>query len=153
VLCLAALAESRPLLRLETVWKRPPAVYAALPTGRTVILAEFPFPATAGALAGEGRYMYFSTFHWHTLVNGNSGSFPPAYYVLSDEMQQFPSNDAVATLRRYGVEFVVIHESFYGAGEFARVSAGLEQRPDFHLVAADVWEGGTVRLYELVRSD
>lgn len=144
-----AFAESMPMLRLESISRHPPAVYDALPQDRKVVLAELPFPASDRPAALECRYMYFSTFHWHKLLNGNSGFFPPAYHRLSERMEQFPSDDAIATLRTYGVDFVVVHENLYGAPEFARVTAALERRPEFRIVARDFWEGGRVELYEL----
>jgi hypothetical protein len=147
-----AFAESAPALRLEPITPRPPAVYDALPRDRKVVLAELPFPASQRPPALDCRYMYFSTFHWHKLVNGNSGFFPPAYEPLRERMEQFPSDDAIAALRRYGVEFVVVHEKPYGAEQFARVTAALEQRPEFRFVARDVLEGGRVELYELTAS-
>jgi hypothetical protein len=144
-----AFVESKPTLTLEPIWKRPPAVYGALPRDRTAVLAEFPFPATEGALADECRFMYFSTFHWHKLLNGNSGFFPPAYDDLRHHMQQFPSDESIAVLRGYGVEFVVVHEKFHEPSQFARVTTALEQRTEFRMVAQDLWEGGLVQMYEL----
>ena len=145
----AAFAESMPTLRLESISLHPPAVYDALPRDRSAVLAELPFPAAGRPYAGECRYMYLSTFHWHKLVNGNSGFYPPAYHHLRERMEHFPSDEAVATLRSYGVEFVVVHEEMYGPSEFARVTAALEQRPDFRMVARDFWNGGRVDLYKL----
>ena len=54
----------------------PPAIYRYLSTLRDpVVLAEFPF----GDLWYNTRYLYFSTFHWHPLVNGFTSFYPPPY--------------------------------------------------------------------------
>jgi len=54
----------------------PPEVYrylASLP--RSTVVAELPFTD----LWYNTRYLYFSTFHWHPLLNGFTSFFPPAY--------------------------------------------------------------------------
>ncbi|MCC7124616.1 MAG: hypothetical protein IT178_07195 [Acidobacteria bacterium] len=53
-----------------------PAVYrylASLPPG--TVVAELPFTD----LWHNTRYLYFSTFHWHPLLNGFTSFFPPDY--------------------------------------------------------------------------
>jgi hypothetical protein len=53
-----------------------PEVYryvASLPRG--TVIAELPFTE----LWHNTRYLYFSTFHWHPLVNGFTSFFPPDY--------------------------------------------------------------------------
>jgi hypothetical protein len=146
---LAILIEARPRLTLEPIWLYPPRVYEALPRDRTTVLAEFPFPQQEGAFWHDGRYMYFSTFHWHRLVNGNSGFFPRSYYALVDDLLRFPSDEGMAALRARGVEYLVVHGGFEHAPEHARLTAALEQRPDVALVTADRWIEGEVRLYRL----
>jgi hypothetical protein len=54
-----------------------PAVYRflkELPSPDTVVV-EFPF----GEWGYEVRYMFYSTNHWHPLLNGYSGTFPLSY--------------------------------------------------------------------------
>ena len=38
----------------------------------------------------EPVYMYFSTFHWHKLVNGYSGFSPPSYARLLGLVAEIP---------------------------------------------------------------
>ncbi len=54
-----------------------PAVYRFLRTlpARGTVLVEFPF----GEWAYELRYVFYSTNHWHPLLNGYSGHFPLSY--------------------------------------------------------------------------
>jgi len=144
-----ALVELRPSVTLEAVWKTPPGMYGALPADRTAVLAEFPFPETQVQLVEEARAMYFSTFHWHRLVNGNSGFFPPDYHALRQEMQRFPSDESMAMLRRYGVEYVALHKKFYDPGKYVSVTEDLDGRCDVTLVSMDRWERSETRLYRL----
>jgi hypothetical protein len=148
-LVLVALVEARPALTLEPLWRRPPRVYAVLPSDRTSVLAEFPFPSLEDVYGHDFRFMYFSTFHWNRLVNGATGFFPGDYLTFRKAMYEFPSDRAVSALRARGVEYLVIHGKFYGPSEYARVTADLDRRPSLRLLAEDRWEGSEVRLYRL----
>jgi hypothetical protein len=148
-LAVAAAVEARPLLPLVPVWKQPPSVYRALPHDRTTVLAELPFPEAHETWGDEHRFMYLSTFHWHRLVNGGSGFTPDSYQQLRKWIYEFPSDASVATLRRYGVEYVAINGKFFDAAEYQRLIAAVDGRHDLELTAADSWEGSEVRLYRL----
>lgn len=52
---------------------------------------------------------YYSIFHWHALVNGFSGFFPPGYAALAGIMREFPSETSLALLDEIGVSTVVVH--------------------------------------------
>ena len=102
--------------RVETV--NPPPVYAylaALPRG--TVVAEFPF----GPTGFELRYVYYSTFHWHPILNGYSGFFPDGYFRRASRLLQ-PLRDPDASwtaLAGAGTTHVVLHEWAYrdnGAG-------------------------------------
>lgn len=92
-----------------------PPVYrfiAELPPGTAI--AELPF----GEDALERYYMYFSTAHWHPLLNGYSGEFPAVYlahraalrHVLDDP------DKAWAVLVVSGVRYIVLHKAYYAGG-------------------------------------
>jgi hypothetical protein len=151
VFALLALFEARPVLSLEPLWRQPPPVYAALPSDRASVLAEFPFPSPDEVFGHDFLFMYFSTFHWNRLVNGATGFFPADHLEFRKEMHEFPSDRALSALRGRGVEFVVIHGKFYESSEFARVTADLDRRSSVRRVTADQWEGSEVRLYRLER--
>ena len=50
-----------------------------------MVLAELPMEDLPNF-----SYMYFSTFHWARLFNGQSGYFPAGYTALVEEMKSFP---------------------------------------------------------------
>ncbi len=63
----------------------PPAIYADLlrdvGSSPTATIAEVPI------IVGKDQIsMYYSTFHWQTLLNGYSGGFPPTYLRLAGAM-------------------------------------------------------------------
>lgn len=151
VFALLALFEARPVLSVEPLWQQPPRVYATLPRDRPYVLAEFPFPGPNEVFGHDFFYMYFSTFHWHRLVNGATGVIPEDYLAFLRLMRDFPSDRAVSALRARGVEYVVIHGRFYEPSRYARVRADLARRSSLRLVTADYFDASEVRLYRLER--
>jgi hypothetical protein len=99
----------------------------------------------------DTRYLYFSTFHWHPIVNGNSGYFPKSYEELTDRERDFPSEAAVAYLKARGVDYVAVHGAFFDRATFGRIVTALAGRDDMPLVTALPWEGSESRLYRLRR--
>ena len=74
-------------------------------------------PTAPVAYFFDTRYLYFSTFHWHPIVNGNSGYFPKSYEELIKRELDFPSDSAVEYLRTRGVDYVAVHGAFIDRGE------------------------------------
>ena len=94
----------------------------ASPAEPAAVLAEFPMPTAPLGYYFDTRYLYFSTFHWHPLVNGNSGYFPKSYEEMTERERDFPSDSAVEYLRSRGVDYVAVHGAFYRAREPTAVS-------------------------------
>ncbi len=88
VIALAIAAEYHSTLVLDDVWRRPPPVYEALAGQPDAVLLELPL--IAPDVAREPIYMYFSTFHWHPLVNGYSGFSPQSYPDLIEPHGRLP---------------------------------------------------------------
>ena len=103
---------------LVRVPSRPSPIYDALPQNTTNVLFELPL--VRPDIAIEPLYMYFSTFHWSTLVNGYSGFSPPSYERLHNSLEHFPDSTALAELRRRDVTHIVIHGALYGRRERLR---------------------------------
>jgi hypothetical protein len=143
--------EAMPRMPLERVWKSPPPIYASISGEPAAVLAEFPMPTAPVAYFFDTRYLYFSTFHWHPIVNGNSGYFPKSYEELIKRELDFPSDSAVEYLRTRGVDYVAVHGAFIDREKFERIVAALAMRQDMSLVTAAPWEGSESRLYRLRR--
>ena len=73
------------------------------------VLIEFPLPTTPSeqGLEATTRYIYFSTFHWHSLVNGYSGFVPRAESELIEILAKSKPKTALSALKAFGVEYVV----------------------------------------------
>jgi len=84
-------------------------------------------------------YTYNAVYHpLQLLVNGYSTFLPPDYYALVDDMQKFPNRKTVNRLRRWGVQWVIVHADAYGNPERLRKNLsrakGLEHVRDFDAV-------------------
>jgi hypothetical protein len=143
--------EALPRTPLERVWRNPPAIYGAIAGEPSAVLAEFPTPTSPLDYFFDTRYLYFSIFHWHPIVNGNSGYFPESYVQLIERELDFPSDSAVEYLRTRGVDYVAVHGAFIDPGRFRRIITTLDARHDLPLVASAPWEGSESRLYRLRR--
>jgi len=110
--------------RVQTGNSIPP-VYRflkTLPSPGTAII-EFPF----GEWGYELRYMFYSTNHWHPLLNGYSGAFPLSYSRRGDLRRPLEYPDwAWKVLSEDVATHAVVHERLYKNGEGARVSQWLE---------------------------
>lgn len=150
VVGLAALifAEYRSELVLKDIWRDPPAVYAALASEPDAVLFELPLIAPDIAL--EPVYMYFSTFHWHRMINGYSGFSPPSYRTLIEKTRTFPDAGSLDEIRRRGVSHVVVHGAFYDNAQLAALTARLSASPDLALVQMTRWDGSPTWLYRVL---
>jgi hypothetical protein len=148
-IALAIAAEYHSTLVLDEIWRRPPPVYAALAGQPDAVLLELPL--TSAVPAREPVYMYFSTFHWHRLVNGYSGFSPSWYPELLKRMTRFPDNETIEDLRRRGVDYVIVHGAFYAPQDYRGLVDRLGERPDLRLEGVTKWERNETRLYRIER--
>jgi hypothetical protein len=146
---LAIAAEYHSTLVLDHVWRRPPPVYEPLSGQPDAVLLELPM--IAPDVAREPTYMYFSTFHWHRLVNGYSGFSPRWYAGLLKRMADFPDDETMEELRLRGVDYLIVHGAFYEPKDYRHLIEGMDERPDLHLDAVTRWEQKETRLYRIVK--
>ncbi len=150
VLGLAILFEVRPVLALQPLWDHPPGIYRLIPEPHAVV-ADLPIPWDRDPFWHDPVFMYFSTFHWHPLVNGSSGFTPAWYDQLGQISRDYPSDETLDVYRRLGVQYVVLHEGYYGERTFQRVVRDSATQPRLQFVGTDTWDEGECRLYRLLR--
>jgi hypothetical protein len=90
-------------------------VYRRLATVPHTSVAEFPFYRGSVDRHRQTEYMLMSTFHWQPLLNGYSDHFPAEYLEIKPALADFPSPQAIETLRETQVRWVVVHFSRYPA--------------------------------------
>jgi hypothetical protein len=115
-----------------------PPVYRFLQSEAPSVIVEFPMSVY------EATYMFWSTYHWHSLVNGYSGYEPWDALDTRALMQTFPDDESVARLKALQVRFVLVHQAFYRPDDYADLMEEIAQRPE--LVAAGRyrdWVGDT----------
>lgn len=93
---------------------RLPEIYrtvASLPAEK--VLLELPLPDSRLNYYQEALPMYYSLFHRHRIVNGYSGFIPPAYSILQEAMESFPSEATLALLERLKIDLILVHTKGY----------------------------------------
>lgn len=135
-----------------TVPTQPPAVYRWLAAQPRSVVAEVPF-ARADSLhsIADGLYMFNSTWHWQPIVNGYSGFFPPTFYELAEQAQDFPDDRSIAYLKARGVDVIVLHGRLLGPDAFGRMTAALVARPDIQALARFEEQMGSDAVFRLIR--
>jgi hypothetical protein len=141
VLTVAVLIDLRPSIVLRDYWRSAPSIYAVVTPH--MVLAEFPFEPGVDQ-------MYFSTGHGARLLNGYSGFFPESFIRMARQMDAFPDERSLDVLRASGVTHVTINCTLYGR-DCGRIVEQLDGSSRVRLVSSGKWEGGDVRLYELIR--
>jgi hypothetical protein len=140
----------QPTLELQPLWNHAPAIYNDVPDRRAV-LADLPLPWGQDVFWHDPVYVYFSTFHWHPIINGSGGFVPAWYEPLGALARDFPSDPTLDAFRKLGTEYFVLHEGYYGTPKFNRVVADVGRQPRLEFVATSTWEEGECRLYRLRR--
>lgn len=124
---------------------RAPAVYREMARQPAdSVLLELPF----GQPDYDLRAMFYSTVHWHSLVNGYSGVFPPHYGLLTAAFSEMSRHPAISldAIRTTGATHVIVHESAYLDTEGVDASALLRGAG-----AVEIFRDGGDMLFRLPR--
>lgn len=153
VLCAAILFESlstpMPLTALPT---SAPEVYADLleDGGGPSTIVELPMIYSRDPNYQDQIYMYYSTFHWQTLVNGYSGFFPPSYLEAAAVMRTFPDARSLAALKARNVRYVVVHGERMAPDTYQQVVDAADRCAcGLTPVSRRPWQNREIRLYRL----
>lgn len=107
-----------------------------------VVLLELPMSRE------DPTYMYYSTYHWQTLVNGYSGFVSSRHIAAGHILGSFPDRDAVNLMAGLGVRYVTLHQEFMRPGEYERLTGQLDRMaPEFRLVSRRPWKDQEISLY------
>jgi hypothetical protein len=109
----------RPLIPVQS-GSSIPAVYTWLSHQPAGIVVELPIcdGKLGGSICGEEfQYMYYQTYHWHTLVNGWAGSYPKDWATRVSTLESFPSAASMALMKNLNVTYVIVHAIFPGQAQ------------------------------------
>ena len=106
----------------------PPAIYSWLAQQPSGVVVELPMPVPEALPGPDARYAYFSTFHWHPLLNGYSGFFPVSYVDRADALREFPDDRSILRLKRDGARYLVLHLGQYQEGDRRSIVDTLTRR-------------------------
>src|SRR5438876_5034313 len=155
VLCVAVLVEACSIpVSLMTIPAAPPLIYTDLlrdiGDSPPATIVELPMIIGQSEYYHDQIYMYYSTFHWQTLVNGYSGFFPPSYLQLVAVMRGFPDARSLDALRVRGARYAVIHGERLAPDAYQRLIHAIDGcRCQLTLVARRPWQGREISLYRL----
>jgi hypothetical protein len=144
-------------LALASVPRVPPEIYADLMADkgeppRTTIIRRHSDRAPVVILElpinqDDPTFMYYSTFHWQTLVNGYSGFYSARYVMLHDTLTRFPNHQALEELARLQTRYVLVHGEMIPPARYRELTTELENLPSFRLVSKRPWKGAEIALY------
>ena len=142
----AVALDLRPALALERVWPEPPPIYGSLAGASDVVLAEFPMGGDARAWVTDTAHMYFSLWHWSSLINGYSGHLARGYTEFQDEMKRFPDSRTLDLLKARGATHVSVTCALFKSGCDSLLKR-IDGVPDLRLVSSGIWQNAPSRLY------
>jgi hypothetical protein len=121
-----------------------PPVYSFLQTVDPSVIIEFPISGY------DPSFMFWSTYHWHSLVNGYSGYRPGDVVETMALMETFPDADSIARLKQLNVRYILVHEALYRGAESTDLMNAIVQQsaliPAGHFRD---WVGGETQLFQL----
>ena len=135
-----------PALSLRPVWKAPPAIYDVLKYTPKVVIAEMPMLDDE---TSNIPFMYFSLWHWATMVNGYSGFIPRSYAEFHKQMIFFPDRTSIEALRSRGVRYVSVNCGLVYPGCQELMDA-MRRDTRLRLTSNVQWNNNTVQLYEVL---
>lgn len=112
---------NRPLALRHGGIVQPSDVYKVIRSAGPGVVLELPMPRVHQLPGWEAFYSVWSTSHWHPLVNGYSGYYPPDYLQTLIRMESFPNEAAMNRLRAHDVRYVVVHRGFMEPGAFTNL--------------------------------
>ena len=153
IITIALLAEyaSKPL-DLRQIPTSPPESYADVITDArdNPAPALFEFPPSP---FDDPTYMYYSTFHWLSLVNGYSGFFPPSYARVVNACRNFPDQASFDAIKSHGPRYLLVHGERLFGGRYEELVTALASRKDLTLLSRRPAVGssghGEIALYRI----
>ena len=111
-------------------------VYRAVRSSGPGPVIELPMPVPEALPGHEAVFQYWSTAHWHPLVNGYTAVYTDEYIYTLDRMRTFPDDRSILQLQRLGVRYVIVHRAFYEPGRYTALMVSMGNRPELRSLGA-----------------
>ncbi len=126
----------------------PRSVYTTISSLGPGVVLELPAPRASRLPGYDGIYSFWSTTHWHPLINGYSGYYPIEYIRTIEALRTFPDSASILRLRHLGVRYIVVHRALFPRDEYTALETRMLARPELSadgrfedpLDAADLFE-------------
>jgi hypothetical protein len=149
---IACVEYASPQTRLSRFDMDPP-VYRFLRSQPAGVVLELPVPVESGLGDLDVDYIFWSTRHWHQLLNGYSGYYPASYQRTLDRLRRLPDPDSLSLLRERGVRYVLVHLTYLDAKRDRNLLSALVAEPGLRWVGSyHDWIGPT-SVFEVVHSN
>jgi hypothetical protein len=112
------------------------------------LMLTYPELTENDVYASEAYRTYFSAFHKKRMLNGYTGYFPNVYHDHSSVFDKFPTPDAIKTLEKRNVKYILIHAAQYANEPYSDIARKIREYPQLKLVA----QFDTDYVYELDNS-
>lgn len=93
-------------------------------------ILELPIARLDSLPGHEATYMFWSTTHWHPMVNGYSGYYPLEFAETVVRTEKFPDEQSLRQLRNVGVRYVIVHRAFYREEDYTRLLLQIAAYPE-----------------------
>jgi hypothetical protein len=117
---------------ISAVSRPNPAAYDVYRAIRGIgpgVIIELPMPTLSSLPGQDAVYAFWSSTHWHPLVNGYSGYYPHVYAETANRMETFPDDESLARLGRLNVRYIIVHREFFGAGQYNELLLKMAAEP------------------------
>jgi hypothetical protein len=104
-------------------------VYKTIRAQGPGVVLELPLPRLDALPGREAAYIFWSISHWHPLVNGYSGYYPPEFVQMVVRTEGFPDDRSLEELAFLGVRYIVVHKAFYDADQYRALLVRMVEQP------------------------
>jgi hypothetical protein len=126
-------------------------VYKTIRAQGPGVVLELPL-ARLDALPGhEAEYTFWSITHWHPLVNGYSGYYPPEFLEMVVRTEGFPDDRSLEELALVGVHYIVVHKAFFDADQYSSLLVRMLEQPALQPLGVYPDPSGSAALFALAK--
>jgi len=105
-------------------------IYQVLRSAGPGAVVELPMPKDEAFAGHDPDFEYWSISHWHPILNGYSGYYPPQYLDTLKMMQTFPDDRSIKQLKELNIRYVIVHRASYKPADVVALLVRIGFRTD-----------------------